>query len=250
MVCLSLPFTQVDWSAGQQPGKEAPGKKKRQPPPPKFDSQVVTHGASLTWRNYVKWWNKTQGTPLGGDRELAPDLWGEGVADLKPEYVYTHGVNLVIVRSLQDGDEEGFYVALGISSGPGPNDKQFMRILIAQHAEATVYATFANGVWDLERLRKGYDAFAIGKRFRNRVDIPGAALDIAQAASGSACDLKAFQDCSFEALFDEGKDIPLFKVPLLTDPFGGVLFTASFSREASSFCACPWDSALWREALA
>jgi hypothetical protein len=106
---------------------------------PRFDSYVVTHGASLTWRNYVGWWNATHGTPLGGDRELPANLWADGLAKLKPKYVYTHGVNVVIVRSVKDRHEEGFYVSLSISSGPGPNDKQFTRMLIAPHAAGTVY---------------------------------------------------------------------------------------------------------------
>ncbi len=38
LVCLGLSFTQLDWSAGQQPSS----KKKRPPSAPRFDSQVVT----------------------------------------------------------------------------------------------------------------------------------------------------------------------------------------------------------------
>ncbi len=99
---------------------------------PSFDSGVVVHSANLTWRNYVGWWNKTQGTPLKGDIELGSNLWAEGVARLNPKYVYTHGVNIVIVCSRHGEDEEGFYVALSIASEPGSKDEQFTRILIAQ----------------------------------------------------------------------------------------------------------------------
>jgi hypothetical protein len=81
---------------------------------PSFNSGVVVQGAVHTWRNYLEWWNKTRGTPLRGDVELGTNLWAEGIARLKPEYVYTHGVNIVIVRSCHGEDEEGFYVALTI----------------------------------------------------------------------------------------------------------------------------------------
>jgi len=55
---------------------------------------------------------------LRGDIELGTNLWAEAIARLKPEYVYTHGVNIVIVRSSHGGTEEGFYVALSIASSP------------------------------------------------------------------------------------------------------------------------------------
>jgi hypothetical protein len=41
--------------------------------------------------------------------------------------------------ALWGGNEEGFYVALMISSGPGRNDEQFTRMVIAQQAGGTVY---------------------------------------------------------------------------------------------------------------
>jgi hypothetical protein len=107
---------------------------------PSFNSGVVVQGAAITWHNYVQWWNKTQGTPLRGDIELGTNLWADGIARLKPEYVYTHGVNIVIVRSSRHGeDEEGFYVVLTIASSPGPNDEQFTRMLIAPHALGNVF---------------------------------------------------------------------------------------------------------------
>ena len=106
---------------------------------PSFVSGEVVHGANLTWRNYVAWWNETQGTPLGGPVKIDASLWDDAIARLEPEYVYTHGVNIVIVRSCRDGNEEGFYVALSIASSPGPNDEQFTRMAIAPHAGGTVY---------------------------------------------------------------------------------------------------------------
>ncbi len=106
---------------------------------PSFNSKDIVWGANLTWRNYVEWWNKTQGTPLRGDTELGTNLWDAAIARLKPAYVYTHGVNIVIVRSREGEDETGFYVALGISSGPGPSDDQFTRMVIAPQAGGTVF---------------------------------------------------------------------------------------------------------------
>jgi hypothetical protein len=109
--------------------------------------------------------------------------------------------------------------------------------------EATVYLTFSkNGHWELDRLRKGYVAYALGKRMRNRVDVAAAELDLLGSGQGegggagnSACDLKAFNDCSFHALIDEGREIPVFKVPILTDPFGGALLSVSFATGVSAF---------------
>jgi hypothetical protein len=121
---------------------------------PRFDSHVVAQGAFLTWRNYVAWWNNTEGTPLGDDRELATQLWAEGVAGLKPKYVYTHGVNIVIVRSCDDGAEEGFYVALSIASSPGPNDERFTRMLIAHHAGGTVHTFRREGHFERSKVEK------------------------------------------------------------------------------------------------
>jgi hypothetical protein len=123
---------------------------------PSFNSAVVAQAAAHTWRNYVEWWNKTRGVPLRGDVELATNLWADGIARLKPRYVYTHGVNIVIVRSRPGEDEEGFYVALSIAYSPGPNDEQFTRMLIAQHAGGTVFTFRRRGHFErtqTERLK-------------------------------------------------------------------------------------------------
>lgn len=118
---------------------------------PSFNSGVVVQDANLTWRNYVEWWNKTQGTPLSGDSEIATNLWADAIVRLHPVYVYTHGINIVIVRSRQGEDEEGFYVALSIASSPGANDGQFSRMLIAQHAGGSVFTFKRRG--HLERTQ-------------------------------------------------------------------------------------------------
>jgi len=124
---------------------------------PNFNSRAVVDGAVRTWINYVEWWNKTQGTPLSGDLELGTNLWAEGITRLKPKYVYTHGVNIVIVRSRHGEDEEGFYVALAIASSPGPNDNQFTRMLIAPHAGGNVFTFRRRGHFErtqTERLKE------------------------------------------------------------------------------------------------
>lgn len=103
-----------------------------------FDSGSVGKGAGDTWRKYVQWWNSTRGTPLPSSAEVPRLAWSTPIVQLKPQYIYTHGANVVIVRS-RDGDgEEGIYVALGIASGPGPDDAQFTRTLIAHAAEGDV----------------------------------------------------------------------------------------------------------------
>ena len=113
-------------------------------------------------------------------------------------------------------------------------------------AEATVYMTFSNGAWQLDRLRKAYQVHAMGKKYRSRVDISAANLDppsqLAPAGGGggggawdSACNLKAFRDCSFNTFVDEGGEIPVFKMPIFTDPFGGVVFAVSFATGVSGF---------------
>lgn len=109
-----------------------------------FDSGSVGKGASDTWRNYVRWWNSTSGTPLEPSAEIPRIAWAESLVRLDPKYIYTHGANVVIVRSHHENGEEGFYVALGIASGHGPNDEQFLRTLIAHGPEGDVY-TFRRG---------------------------------------------------------------------------------------------------------
>jgi hypothetical protein len=101
---------------------------------PSFNSRDVVQGALLTWRNHVK----SGKTSLAGEVELAPTVWADSIAKLKPLYVYTHGVNIVIVRSRQGEDEEGFYVALSIASSGGPNAKEFALMPIARHAGGNV----------------------------------------------------------------------------------------------------------------
>jgi hypothetical protein len=124
---------------------------------PSFNSAVVVRGAVVTWQNYLGWWHETRGTPLCGDIELDTSLWAEGIARLKPEYVYTHGVNIVIVRSRLGEDEEGFYVALSIASSPGPDDEQFTRMLIAQGAGGTVSTFRRRGHFERTQLPWGQD---------------------------------------------------------------------------------------------
>lgn len=105
----------------------------------KFDSRAIAAGALNTWRDYVDWWDLTQGTPLIATAEIPRVVWSAPLAKLNPKYIYANGVNLVIVRERDDDGEEGIYVALGISSGPGPDDSQFTRILIAHASGGDVY---------------------------------------------------------------------------------------------------------------
>jgi len=103
-----------------------------------FDSGSVGKGAGDTWRRYVQWWNSTKGTPLGPSAEIPRLAWATSLVRLKPKYIYAHGANVVIVRSRDANGEEGIYVALGIASGPGPDDEQFTRTLIAHAPEGDV----------------------------------------------------------------------------------------------------------------
>ncbi len=105
----------------------------------KFDSRAIAAAALNTWREYVDWWNITQGTPLVSTAEIPRVVWSAPLAKLNPKYIYANGVNLVIVRESDEEGEEGIYVALGISSSHGPNDDQFTRILIAHASGGDVY---------------------------------------------------------------------------------------------------------------
>jgi hypothetical protein len=107
---------------------------------PRFDSHVVCEGANATWRNYVQSFN-ARGKPVTVYGEIGRELWARAISELRPQYVYANGVNIVIVRSRREGTEEGIYVALAISSSPGPNDEQFTRMLIA-HAPGGDLFTF------------------------------------------------------------------------------------------------------------
>jgi hypothetical protein len=107
---------------------------------PRFDSHVVCDGAWDTWKNYVQSFN-AEGKPVDFTGEISPELWAGPIRELKPKYVYAYGVNIVVVRSRREDVEEGIYVALGIASGPGPNDEQFTRMLIA-HEPGGVVHTF------------------------------------------------------------------------------------------------------------
>ncbi|MBN1358986.1 MAG: hypothetical protein JW993_00260 [Sedimentisphaerales bacterium] len=118
---------------------------------PNFVSGDVVRGATRTWVNYVKWWNETRGMCLDSVTELDPSLWADAIAKLKPAYVYTHGTDIVIVRSCHDGNEEGFFVGQAIASVPGPYQPQFTCILIAHHAGGSVSAFRRRG--HLERMQ-------------------------------------------------------------------------------------------------
>lgn len=105
----------------------------------KFDSGAIAAGALNTWRDYVEWWNVTQGTPMLPTGEIPRAVWSAPLKKLNPKYIYANGVNLVIVRQDDEEGEEGIYVALGISSSHGPDDSQFSRILIAHASGGDVY---------------------------------------------------------------------------------------------------------------
>ena len=47
---------------------------------------------------------------------IAPELWEEGLRRLRPERVYLHGVNVVVVLESASGTEQGLYVCLPESS--------------------------------------------------------------------------------------------------------------------------------------
>lgn len=134
----------------------APRSHAEEPAFPRFDSHVVSEAANATWRNYVLWWNDTTGKPLEETREIPPYLWTDGLRRLEPAYVYAHGVNIVVVRSCVEGNEEGIYVELSISSGPGPDDEQFTRMLIAHAPGGTVDTFRRKG--SLERVAAGEKA--------------------------------------------------------------------------------------------
>ncbi len=117
-----------------------------------FDSGSVGKGAGDTWRKYVQWWNSTKGTPLPPSAEIPRLAWATSIVHLKPQYIYTHGANVLIVRSRDESGEEGIYVALGIASGPGPDDAQFIRTLIAHAAEGDVYTFRRRGRFEANLL--------------------------------------------------------------------------------------------------
>lgn len=117
----------------------------------KFDSGAIAAAALNTWRDYVDWWNVTQGTPMLPTGEIPRAVWSAPLKKLNPKYIYANGVNLVIVRQDDEEGEEGIYVALGISSSHGPDDIQFTRILIAHASGGDVY-TFRRKGHLLNRL--------------------------------------------------------------------------------------------------
>lgn len=117
-----------------------------------FDSGSVAKGAGDTWRKYVQWWNSTKGKSLQPSAEIPRLAWATPLFRLKPQYIYTHGTNVVIVRSRDGNAEEGIYVALGIASGPGPNDEQFTRTLIAHAPEGDVYTFRRRGRFEANLL--------------------------------------------------------------------------------------------------
>ncbi len=110
-------------------------------------------------------------------------------------------------------------------------------------AEQTVFLTFQEGYWDVDRIRKGYDAHVLGKRNYNKTEILGAQLS--QGGGGSApgggaspicAELPPFHDCSFETLVDESFETPLFEVPLFVDPVtGGAIFSMSFATSVGGY---------------
>jgi hypothetical protein len=109
---------------------------------PKFDSEAVAKGATQTWKNYVA---SFQGKPVKFYGEIAPVLWAPAIRNLKPAYVYAHGVNIAIVRSCRNGKEEGIYVALAIASSSGPMDQQFTKMLIAHSGLGSVCTFVRDG---------------------------------------------------------------------------------------------------------
>jgi hypothetical protein len=103
----------------------------------RFDSHAVGEGAAITFMNYV---DSFQGKPVESG-EITADSWAPAIRNLEPEYVYAHGVNIAVVRTVQSGKEHGIYIGLSIASTPGPNDEEFTRMLIA-HAPCAVVFTF------------------------------------------------------------------------------------------------------------
>jgi hypothetical protein len=95
--------------------------------------------------NYVA---ASKGKPVEFYGEIPAALWAPAIRNLKPEYVYAHGVNIAIVRSCREGKEEGIYVALSMASSPGPNADQFTLMLIAHATGGTVSTFTRNGHFD------------------------------------------------------------------------------------------------------
>lgn len=112
-----------------------------------FDSNAVSEGAGATWRKYVEWWNSTKGTPLETSAEIPRHVWATSLVRLDPKSIYSHGSNIVIVRSQDENEEEGIYVALAIASAHGPNDEQFTRTLIAHAPVGDVYTFRRKGIF-------------------------------------------------------------------------------------------------------
>jgi len=116
-------------------------------------------------------------------------------------------------------------------------------------AEQTVFINFQEGVWTLDRIRKGYDAHVLGKRNYNKSEIIGSQISQQEqqqlVGSGGAAGggnspictaLLPFHDCSFETLVDESFETPLFEVPLFVDPVtGGAIFSMSFATSVGGY---------------
>ncbi len=101
----------------------------------------LTEGAEQTSRN-------ASGMP-GSEDGIPSQYWADPIKALHPVKVYTHRVNLVVVRHVHDGIEEGKYIYISISSYlPWPGDDGFE--FTPNPLSGNKY-TLGEGVFDFKR---------------------------------------------------------------------------------------------------
>lgn len=108
-------------------------------------------------------------------------------------------------------------------------------------AEQTAFIDFQKGVWSLEAVQKGYEAYALGSRIYDSGIIGGAQakslrLDGPRPKGLGDLDALGFEDCDYRQLINESFEFPIFDAPVFVDPLtGGVIFKLSFSMSVGGF---------------
>lgn len=117
-------------------------------------SSTEIAGAALqTYNNYSRAWREVIVQWEGNDIVIPSKYWADQIKALKPLKVYDHRGNMVVVRRIQDGVEEGKYILILISSYVPENGVDGFEYTPNPHQDGV------HAVLDYKRIKDGLIAF-------------------------------------------------------------------------------------------
>ncbi len=154
-----------------------------------FSGLALVRGAQSTITHYTE---KEKNT---GETGIPSDYWAEPIRELNPIKVYTHRVNLVVVRKNTETGEKGLYITIPISSYiPRNNDDGF------------VFKKIGENIYHFEK--------SLAKNIPSRTSSPSTKAPVQILIQATVLSVPADTDLSFLKNFEKNPQVSPYRIHL------------------------------------